>query len=256
MARNNLTRLARKAHRVIAWLVGIQFMAWIVGGVFFALVPFNPIIKSGDFVNKNIAQDLPGNWLQQAIHATEGRGAPEAVTTVNSAQGPLLKISYSDETLWINLTQGTPAKRPDQQQISDYARSIYSGNASVEVQLVEKAESRILGLVDELYGRRNVWLASFDDWVGTRLYFDPETGRYLKARNEFWVFYDALWRLHIMDYWEGENFNNNLLKFFTVLSLIFLFSGLVLTVDDLRRKYKRRGKQTQVRNRKQQAVAS
>jgi hypothetical protein len=55
------------------------------------------------------------------------------------------------------------------------------------------------------------------------------------VRNHFWVFYDAMWRLHIMDYSAGKDFNNKLLIFFVVLSFVFALSGLVLTLSSIKR---------------------
>ena len=48
-------------------------------------------------------------------------------------------------------------------------------------------------------------------------------------RNDAWVFYDAMWRLHIMDYSDGDDFNNTLLRVLTPLALLFVLSGILLT---------------------------
>ncbi len=81
-----------------------------------------------------------------------------------------------------------------------YAQRWYSGPGQLsEVRLVPGSETRCPGLVDELYGR-----------------------------NDVWVFYDAMWRLHIVDYQSGDNFNNVLLRIAAMLTLAFMLSGLML----------------------------
>jgi uncharacterized iron-regulated membrane protein len=80
-----------------------------------------------------------------------------------------------------------------------------------------------------------VWQARFDDPWRTRLYIDARSGEFLAARNEAWVWYDFFWRLHLMDYGGGEDFNNPLLRTAAPLALGLVLTGGVLTVLALRR---------------------
>ena len=41
----------RKVHRWLSYLLFIQVAFWITGGLAFALIPFDRIIKSGDYVS-------------------------------------------------------------------------------------------------------------------------------------------------------------------------------------------------------------
>ena len=97
-----------------------------------------------------------------------------------------------------------------------------------------------LAMVRELGDRKNVWRARFDDGLGTRLYFDGRSGEMLAARNEAWVIYDFFWRLHVMDYSEGEDFNNSLLRGAAVAAAALVITGLVLMVLALRRHWRHR----------------
>ena len=89
-------------------------------------------------------------------------------------------------------------------------------------------------------GRGNVWRVRFDDTLGTRLYFDGTSGEFLTHRNEAWVWYDFFWRLHIMDYTGGDDFNNWLLRSASVLSWALVLAGAVLAVLAGRRAWRRR----------------
>ena len=48
-----------------------------------------------------------------------------------------------------------------------------------------------------------------------------------------------MWRLHIMDYRNGEDFNNVLLIIFSLLGLVFTVSGVVLTITAAQRAFGR-----------------
>ena len=56
-----------------------------------------------------------------------------------------------------------------------------------------------------------LWRVDFDDAERTAFYLDPETGEVATRRSAVWRFYDFLWRLHILDLKNGEDFNNPLI---------------------------------------------
>ena len=67
---------------------------------------------------------------------------------------------------------------------------MYAGTGTLRsVTLVERIERR-MGLVDEMGGRVPAWRVTYDDRFSTRLYFDPASGEFLRARNDAWVLYD------------------------------------------------------------------
>jgi uncharacterized iron-regulated membrane protein len=94
--------------------------------------------------------------------------------------------------------------------------------------LLDVVPSR-LGIVREMGEKQNVWQVQFSDRLGSRMYFDAHSGEFLAARNESWVLYDFLWRLHVMDYSNGEDFNNSLLRFASIAALFLTMTGLVLS---------------------------
>ena len=125
---------------------------------------------------------------------------------------------------------------PTPESVTEFAATIYTGPGThLSTRRLDQPDSTVLGLVDELYGREDIWQVNYDDSAGTRLYFDGPSGRYLTVRNDYWVVFDAFWRLHIMDYSEGENFNNWLLRLFSVIAAVFALSGAVLIFNALKR---------------------
>ena len=235
-----MNKWARKIHRWVSYIVFIQVTLWILGGVTFAVVPFDSIVKGGSVMGPATKPTFPEDWAEQVQAQQQAFGPVVAMSSSNSSQGLLLQLQGEEEAQWIRIADGRPAEKPEAESVGRYAQQLYVGDGElVSTRFLAESEYRYFGFVDELYGRVNVWQASFSDGLGSRLYFDGDTGRYLTVRNNFWVFYDAMWRLHIMDYRGGEDFNNKLLLFFVLLSFVFAVSGLILTVTTIQRAMRR-----------------
>lgn len=231
-----MTRWTRRVHRLTAYLVGLQVLLWIAGGLTFAWVPFDSVVKGGAVLATKPKTVLPADWRDHLDQAEARIGPVRGLVSHDSAQGPLLKLVAGAGEHWLRLNDGALDSRPTATQVRAFAETLYAGDSEAgAARYLEDTETRVLGLVDEMYGRTGVWQVPFDDGYGTRLYFDGATGRYLTVRNNFWVLYDAMWRLHIMDYDSGDDFNNPLLTVFATLAGVFVLSGLFLVFFALRR---------------------
>lgn len=224
-------------HRWLGYAVALQVLAWLLGGLLFAWVPFKAWVKGGDAVAK-VQQPLPPGWAQALAGATL-QGPVLAVQSVATAAGPALRLRSAQGDQWLAASGGA-LPPPDAESISRFARSLYKGGGALAaVQPLAQAPTR-LAMVQELGGRQDLWLARFDDALQTRLYFDGRSGELLAVRNEAWVLYDFFWRLHVMDYAEGEDFNNTLLRASATLAFGLVATGLVLLTLALRRAWRRR----------------
>lgn len=228
-------------HRWLGWLVAIQVFAWIVGGLVFAWVPFQDWVKSASVVKKPV-QPLPANWNAALNALPTDKGELLALQSVSTATGPAFKLRFVKGEFLIS-ADGAASLPPSAAQVGAFAQSIYTGTGPiVSLQQLDKVPSR-LGIVRELGEKRDVWQVRFDDMLGTRLYIDTASGEFLTARNEAWVLYDFLWRLHVMDYQGGEDFNNTLLRVASIAALLLTLTGLVLSALALRRSWVRKRRQ-------------
>lgn len=232
-----------RLHRWAVYLVALQVLAWVVGGAVFAWLPFNSWVKRATVAEKPV-QALPPQWTD-ALRAglltpdLQGLGALLAVSTAPAARGPVLKLKFEKGERSLRL-DGAPLAAPDPVEIGRFARMIYTGPGGlVGVQRMDGVPRR-LGIVRELGGRRDVWVAQFDDRLATRLYFDGSSGEFITARSHAWVVYDFFWRLHVMDYSSGEDFNNPFLRVSSMAALALVATGLVLAVLALLRAHRRR----------------
>lgn len=224
-------------HRWLAWLVGIQLVIWVTSGIVFAWLPFEPWVKAGDQLQRPVLalthlppglDDLPADKVRSLSAVTTPRGAAWRVQLAGQP-----KAQY-------RLVDGTPWAAPDAELVRSFARTLVRGQAPITgVTRLAEVPRRLL-IVDETGGRGDVWRVDFDDALGTRVYLDGEGGDLVAIRNEAWVAYDFLWRLHIMDYRGGEDFNNKLLRLASAAAWLMAAAGAVLAVFALRRTFRRK----------------
>jgi PepSY-associated TM region len=225
-------------HRWLGYAVAWQVLAWVLGGVLFAWLPFQAWVKADEAVAKPVL-NLPADWAQAWASATLPTAPVLAVQGVATAAGPAWRLRTAAGDHWLH-ANGRPLVPPDAAAVARFAQRLYRGQgAFLGVQRLADVPTR-WALVKELGSRRDVWVARFGDRLSTRLYVDARSGELLAARNEAWVVYDFFWRLHVMDYADGEDFNNPWLRAVSVGALGLVLAGLGMLVLALRRAWRRR----------------
>ena len=225
-------------HRWLGYLVALQVLAWVLGGALFAWLPFQAWVKSAESVGKP-SLSLPADWAQVLARSPLASQPVTALSAVATASGPAFKLRTAQGEQWL-LTTGAPLTAPSAAEVGRFAQSIYKGAGTLQaVEKLEQVPTRWL-MVRELGARRDVWVARFDDRLHTRLYFSGAQGEFITARSDAWVLYDFFWRLHVMDYSEGEDFNHPLIKGASLLALGLVLTGLVMLALALRRAWRRK----------------
>ncbi len=233
----SLQQTAWRWHRWLGWLAGLQVAVWVTSGVLFALLPFEPWVKGGDDLKRPL---LALNSLPPALNGIEPAQV-RSLVAVATAAGPAWRVTLQGEPRPRHLPMaGGTWVAPDAATIQAYAQTLLQQPLPVRaVERLAQVPTRLL-IVEETGGRGDLWRVQFDDALGTRLYFDGPSGEFVTHRNEAWVWYDFFWRLHIMDYTGGEDFNNTLLRVASVLSWVLVAAGVVLAVLAARRRIRRR----------------
>lgn len=226
-------------HRWLGWLVALQVLAWVTGGLVFTWLPFKEWVKAEDSVAKPVLA-LPVDWADQvARHLAQAGSLPPVVSVQSAAtaSGPALRLRHAKGDTWVSAAGGA-LPVPDQAAVARFAQGLYRGEGRLaEVRLLAEVPARLF-IVREAGGRRNLWRASFDDPLSTRLYVDARSGELIAVRNNAWVLYDFFWRLHLMDYSDGEDFNHLLVQAAALLAFALVITGMVLTVLALRRSWR------------------
>jgi hypothetical protein len=237
----SLSAVTFRVHRWLGWLVGVQVLIWVTGGVVFSLLPFQSWVKGGDTV-KPPTVVLPADWADRVaptLQAAARQGRVSAIAAVATPQGPALRISYAEgHGPVIVPADGSTWAPPDEAALRRFATGLYRGQAALTtLERVAEVPPK-LGIVSETGGRGDVWRAQFDDALATRIYLSGRTGEFVTSRNDAWVWYDFFWRLHIMDYAEGEDFNGTLLRGASIVAWGLVIAGAVLAVLAIRRRWR------------------
>ena len=208
----------RKAHRYLGLFLGIQFLFWTISGLYFSWTNIDEI-RGEHLINKNVQlkdfSDLisPSKLNESNINSIELRdisGVPyywiNNVNLYNAYTGNLKYSITKNEAIDIakqNLVKGLEIK-----------------------------SINYISTVDKHHEYRNkllpAYVISFKDKKNIKAYVSSLDGKFQTVRHRNWRWFDFLWMTHTMDYESRDNFNNTLLRAFSLLGLITVLSGFTL----------------------------
>lgn len=220
----------RKTHRYLGLFIGIQFMLWVLGGLYFSWTNIDKI--HGDhlvnFPNTNIS--LTDSLLSPNEAILKAGLHPEKVKSLNLTR-VLGQMVYQVETessiILINAQTGSIRPPLSQSEAADFAKKIFKPKSEISaIEYITKDN------IEDHYQYRGgalpAWAVSFKHPSNSVVYISSEKGSFEKIRNKQWRLYDFLWMVHIMDYQTRDNLNNWLLRGFSILGLTTVLSGFTL----------------------------
>lgn len=220
-----------RIHKWVALIVGIQIMLWIAGGLVMSAIPIEQVrgehkIAAAEPLAANPSQLLS---LRQVTEQHQTGAVSEAA--LGQVLGvPVWRLKSADgDTFIIDATSGDRLNPVGERLAQEIAEADYSGKGSL---------STVVSVADppSEYGRPGpVWRVEFDDRDATTLYIDPATAEVRARRSSTWRFYDFFWKLHVMDYDDGADFNHPLLITAAGAAIFVAMSGLVLLIIKMRR---------------------
>lgn len=233
MQKAKLHWLIRRGHRFMGVILGLQFLAWTIGGLYFSWTRIETI--RGEDIRKEatslpITDSLaPLDELILSLRRTEQVEEIAAVQLIEILGVTHYQIHYQ--------TQGKKKTR-----LAD-ARTGRWRDPLSEAEAVSLAQSRLIksGPVESVtylqttgshheYREKPLpaYAVRFGAPSSTTVYVAAEWGTVQSFRNNQWRVFDFLWMLHTMDYQGRDDFNNALLRAFSVFGLITIFSGFAL----------------------------
>lgn len=226
--------LARKSHKWIALIAGIQALLWMISGAYMVMIDLDFI--HGDPLVRNLDEplraDLTGLYPVSAVLAR----FPDAVQVeaVSQMTRPRYIVRSEGSTSLLDAESGELLSPLGADDAAALAKHYYTGNgaAGEPVLLDDDAQKPT-----EIQTRRlPLWQVPFDDRINTTFYISPASGELTTRRHTFWRLFDLLWMFHIMDYEERADVNNNLLRVSAFVGTGMALSGLWLLFYAHRRK--------------------
>ena len=228
-----MLRLSLQLHKWIALVVGLQVLFWVGGGLVMTAIPIERVRSEHRLA---VRPPEPLNLLA-LVPATEaarqaGVGALVSATLKATPRGPVWVLTpVSGEPRTADALTGGPVEPLTEADARALAGSQFRGEAKVRA-------VRYFAQAPKETGREGpLWRVDFDNAEGTAFYLSPETGEVITRRSNVWRFYDFFWRLHILDFGDGDDFNHPLLIGLAALSLPMVITGVILLVIRLRRDF-------------------
>ncbi len=224
-------RVVLRIHKWIALVVGLQIAIWIAGGLVMSALPIERVRGEHKIAAPRSVVSDPADLVALADAAEAASlGVVTEAHLVAWLDRPVWRLLDGDGGVHVVDARTAAVLSPiDEADVRAAAEADYAGAGPLSrVARLEVAPS-------ELGGEGPIWRAEFADADRTTLYIDPATGDVLARRSATWRVYDFFWRLHIMDYDDGADFNHPLLVIAAGLAALVAASGLTLLVIRMRR---------------------
>lgn len=233
--KKNMNYNIRKSHRYLGVIIGIQFLFWTLGGLYFSWnnmddVHGETLLKQ----EKKYVETIDFSQIQKGIDSLEMETRIDSIHSINLVETfnkQLVQFKYfSKHQLKIQLIDAE----------SGNLRDPFSGQECLELaeqQLKEpipiiKAEFLVKHSTGSHHEYRGKPLPAYaftlDHSTKTTIYVSTELGQITSVRNNNWRRFDFLWMLHTMDYSTRDYITNWVLRVFSVLGILTIFSGFFL----------------------------
>lgn len=218
-----MLRWATWLHKWVGLIVGVQVLAWVLGGLVMSAIPIERVRSEHHVADFQLGALPLGRALSAEAVAKAAGVIPTEATLKSTLRGAVWVLKDDGaRTRVFDAMTGRPMAPLTATQARLMAGIAYQGEGKpVSMRYYAKAPQ-------ETGKEGPLWRIDFDDAERTAFYVSPETGEVVSRRSNVWRFYDFFWRLHILDFKTGDNFNHPLLIGAAALSLVMTLAGLVI----------------------------
>ena len=231
MASRKLHLFIRRSHRYLGVVLGIQFLFWTIGGLYFSWTNINEI--HGDFQHKNPPQlTYEANLKSPSDVFTNNAISADRIQSLQLLT--ILNKSYYAIRYYHN---GKPADLVAD-AITGFKRSALTKDEAIQVAaesyngITKLSKVEYITSVSKHHEYREkplpAWRITFQHPSDTHIYVSAIQGKVETFRNNKWRIFDFLWMLHTMDYESRDDINNWFLRAFSMFGLITILTGFAL----------------------------
>ncbi|GMQ27403.1 PepSY domain-containing protein [Algoriphagus confluentis] len=217
--RKNNQYYTRKIHRFLGVFIGIQFLFWTLSGLYFSWTDIDEI--HGDhFHNVHMMHMTASNLVE-----------PSALDSTLEISTLELRFVRHQPYYWVNGEKLYNAQTGElhgeitEEQAKEIAQIYIKGDYGIKrAEYLTKTGSH-----HEYRGRPlPAWAIHYDHPENLTAYIDAKSGNFERVRHSSWRVFDFLWMFHTMDYAGRDNFNNFLLRSFSLFGMLTIVSGFTL----------------------------
>ena len=224
--RRNKQYYIRKTHRWLGVVIGIQFIFWTISGLYFSWTDIDEI--HGDHFLETVSESVKLN----AFDISDSLKVSELA----------LRVIDSRPYLWLNDSLLIDPETGEQKQgvTKDEAERIAKKYVRDDFQIISSSFLTEVDTHHEYRGRPlPAWAVRFDSSDELTAYISQRDGSFQRIRHQSWRWFDFLWMFHTMDYEGRDDFNNLLLRAFSLFGLFTVASGFTLFFITTKKKRKK-----------------
>ncbi|MBC5774683.1 hypothetical protein H8S95_11470 [Pontibacter sp. KCTC 32443] len=240
----------RKSHRYLGIILGVQFLFWTLGGLYFSWNDIDEV--HGDHLRKekrNFSASMNMVSPQVVLDNLKAKAQVDSVLSIQLievAGVPVYQLRYFSGAM-DHAAHAAGSHMPAQAsnvkvQLANAASGklipaltkeealVVAKSQVADPVKVEKVE--YLSEVGAHHEYREkplpAWAVTFSQPDNCTVYVSAELGTFQAIRHNQWRLFDFFWMLHTMDYESRDNFGNILLRAFSIFGLFTVLSGFVL----------------------------
>jgi len=207
----------RKAHRYLGLLIGVQFLAWTISGLYFSWTdidqihgdPFLQLEKPPQSFTNLVGLDQ----LDIPIHQIE-------LVAIGSAPHYWINDALLVDAKTGRLRSGIS----EEEAIAIAKEHLIPELKMTSISTINSSDSH-----HEYRGEPlPAYVISYDHPEAIKVYIAVKSGQFKKIRHRNWRWFDFLWMSHTMDYQGRDDFNNLLLRVFSLFGVLTVLSGFLL----------------------------
>ena len=209
----------RRAHRYLGLFLGLQFLMWTISGLYFSWTNLDEI--HGDQF-KNL------NYQPMAFDSLISPSSINHHEAINKIE---IRDIKKDPYFLINDSFLYNARTGKLKNKISKEDAIYIANNHMK-------EGLEISSVETIYetGKHHeyrekllpAYVINYKSNENIKAYISIENAKFQTVRHRNWRWFDFLWMTHTMDYEGRDDFNNTVLRIFSLLGLITVMSGFSL----------------------------
>ncbi len=236
MVRRNYKHYIRRTHRYLGLCIGIQFIFWTVGGLYFSWTKIEEV-RSEQVRAKQAPVPLPPDLLPENLsplnHLPSGASADLATFRIVNILGeahyflPYTTAAGEEGSILVRFRDGERRGPISESEAKEVAKGSMTETPTIGA--VELIENDGVSKHHEYRGAPlPAYAVTFEGPEDYTVYVSVNDHQVKAVRSNTWRIFDLLWMLHTMDFEGRDNFNNYLLRAFSIFGIVTIMSGFLL----------------------------